>query len=665
MTRCPAACRRVLPVLSGWGVYGRRNRMMLFCKVRRIAMQYALRRRKGVNMLAVVSGTAARVCMMAVCALWLMQAGAAAAQPLTVLTMDGEPRFAWNGRHFPHADPDAPKGGTLRLSARGNFDSMHAFIARGLPAAGIGLTVETLGTGAPDNTLFEYYGLIAQSFEVAPDFSHVTFNINPAARFHDGRPVTAHDVAVTFRLLMEHGAPRYKQYYAAVDRAEELSPLSVRFYLKEKNNKELPVILAQLPVLPAHYWQNHDFSQPSLVPAVGSGPYRVKDFAMGSYVEYELVDDYWARDLPVNKGRYNFGTIRYEYYRDETVAREAFKAGEFDLYPEGTAKAWVSAYTGPAVAAGHIRREELTTNRPMGMYGFFFNTRKDLFQDRRVRQALALLFDFEWTNKAIFHGSYTRSTSFFANSELASSGKPSQAELDVLRPFAGQLPPEVLTSAWDVPRTAGDGNIRPQMRQALALLQQAGWTLQDGRLRDAAGRPFEFTLLLQSAGSTRVVLPYRRNLERLGIIMNVAMSDPTQYVNRVRSFDYDMIMGRVPQSASPGNEQRSYWTSASAGTPGSRNYAGVRSAVVDALVERLIASPDRDSLVVNCRALDRVLLWGAYVIPGWYSSSVRIAYWDKFGRSETPPATGFDVHSWWVDKEAEKALRNAGTGYGN
>ncbi|MFV0421040.1 extracellular solute-binding protein [Oleidesulfovibrio sp.] len=589
--------------------------------------------------------------------------GVRAAQK-NVMTMGDAPQFAWNGKHFPHANPDAPKGGTLSLAARGNFDSMHAYIARGLPAAGIGFTVDTLGVGAPDHTIFEYYGLIAESFEVSDDLSHVTFHINPAARFHDGMPITAEDVAYTFRLLMEYGAPRYKQYYASVQGVEVLSARSVRFTLTEKNNAELPVILAQLPVLPKHYWEKHDFSKPSLTPAVGSGPYKVKDFSLGSYVEYELVTDYWAKDLPVNKGRYNFGTIRYEYFRDETVAREAFKAGEFDFYSEGTAKAWVSAYTGPAVKAGHIKREELTTNRPMGMYGFIFNTRKDFFADRRVRQAISLLFDFEWTNKAIFHNAYTRSTSYFSNSELASSGVPSESELAVLRPFADQLAPEVLTEPYHVPVTKGDGNVREQMRQALSLLQQAGWQLKDGTLQNAAGQRFEFSILLRSASLNRVVLPFRRNLGRIGINMHVSLVDPTQYVNRIRSFDYDMIMGRVPQSSSPGNEQRSYWTSSAADTTGSGNYAGVRSAVVDALVEHIIASADREELVTNCRALDRVLLHGAYFIPGWYSSVIRIAYWDKFRRSDLQPATGFDMHSWWVDEEAEKALRATATGYG-
>lgn len=595
----------------------------------------------------------------------VLLAGNAFAKPVDVLSIGDSPQFMWNKKHFPHANPDAPKGGTLTLAARGNFDSMHLFIARGLPAAGLNMSVEKLGVGAPDHSVFEYYGLIAQSFEVADDTSHVTFNLNPKARFHDGKPITAEDVAYTFTLLMEKGAPRYKQYYASVESVEVLSKRSVRFHLSERDNPELPIILAQLPVLPKHYWETRDFSKPSLTPAPGSGPYKVKDFSMGSYVEYELVDDYWAKDLPVNKGRYNFKKIRYEYYRDQTVAREAFKSGEFDFYREGTAKAWVTAYTGPAVENGHIKREELHTNRPQGMYGFVFNTRNELFEDRLVRQALSLLFDFEWTNKTIFYDAYTRSTSYFSNSVLASSGKPSKEELALLKPFADQLPPEVFTEAYTVPVTSGDGNIRKQMGMALALLQKAGWKLDKGVLRNAKGRPFEFSLLLSSASLNRIVLPFRKNLQRLGITMNVGMVDPTQYVNRIRSFDYDMIMTRIPQSSSPGNEQNNYWTTKAAKTPGSRNYAGIQSPVVDALVDRIIAAKNRDELITACRALDRVLLWNAYFIPGWYSSSLRIAYWDKFKRSDVLPATGFDFHSWWVDEKAEKALKEAGTGYGN
>lgn len=582
------------------------------------------------------------------------------AEPATVLGLDDTPRYRWNKEHFAHTNPHAPKGGTLRLSANGNFDSFHPYIARGITAAGMGLTVETLGEAAPDYNTLEFYGLVAQSFEVAPDRSSVIFHINPAARFHDGTPITAEDAAFSFRLLTEQGAPNYRNYYASVERAEVLSPLSVRFVFSEKDNAELPVILAQLPVLPKHYWETRNFSDPMQEPPLGSGPYRVKSFSMGSHVEYERVPDYWGKDLPVNRGRYNFDSVRYEYYRDDTVAREAFKGGAFDLYTERTAKAWGSAYAGPALAAGDIVREEFSTNKPQGMYGFIYNTRRPVFADRRVRQALALAFDFEWTNRALFHGAYTRSDSFFSNSEFASSGLPAPQELALLSPFTEQLPPGTLDTAYTVPVTAGDGNLRPVLTKALALFGEAGWTLREGRLVNAQGRQMEFSLLLRSASLNRIVLPFRQNLERLGIRMHIVQADATQYVNRVRDFDYDMILSGIPQSSSPGNEQRNYWSSEAATTPGSRNYAGVRSPVVDALVEHIIAAPDRASLVHACRALDRVLLHDAYVIPGWYSTTLRVAYWNKFARSPVAPASGMDIHSWWADPAREAALRRPG-----
>jgi len=607
----------------------------------------------------------ARTCLLAGLMALLLASGAARAEPTTVLTISGPPLYRWNGEHFSHADPAAPKGGSLRLAANGNFDSMHPYIPRGIAATGIGLTVDTLGVSAPDYGTFEYYGLVAESFDVAADGSSVTFNLNPKARFHDGAPITAADVAATFELLTTQGSPSYRQYYAGVAGVKAVGQRAVRFDFKPGDNAELPLILAQLPVLPARYWAEHDFSQPTLTPPLGNGPYRVKDFAPGQFVEYERVPDYWAADLPVNKGRYNFDTIRYEYYRDQTVAREAFKAGDLDLFTETTAKAWATAYDGPALAAGDIRREEIAGNKPQGMYGFVFNTRRPVFADRDVRRALALAFDFEWTNKALFHGAYTRCDSFFSNSAFASSGLPGPGERALLEPFAEALAPEVLTRAFEVPATRGDGNIRPQLAEALKILNQAGWTLKDGRMTDAQGRPLAFTLLLSSASLNRVVLPLKNNLAKLGVAMDIALADSTQYVNRMRAFDYDMIIRKIPQSSSPGNEQRSFWTAAAADLPGSRNYAGVKDPVVDALVDAIIAAPDRAELITRCRALDRVLLWGAYVIPGWYSSTTRVAYWDRFARSAVLPATGLDIHSWWVDPAADARLRQSGSGYGD
>ncbi len=596
----------------------------------------------------------------------LLQGSLGLAEEITtdILTMGGKSNYKWNKEYYPHVNPDAPKGGTLRLYARGSFDSLHSFIPRGLSAAGLGFLYDTLGENMPDSRLFETHAAIAEKFSVAKDSSYITFHINPKARFHDGKPITAEDVAFSFNILTQKGAPTYKQYYASVDKVEVLSPLQVRFTFKEKNNKELPLILAQLPILPKHYWQDKDFSKPNLTPPLGSGPYKIKSFDAGNFIVYERVKDYWAKDLPANKGRFNFDTIHYEYYRDGTVAREAFKAGAFDIYVETTDKSWATAYTGNAVEKGHIKREEVDTNRSQGMYGFFFNTRQPVFSNIKVREAIARIFDFEWTNKALFYNQYTRSNSYFTHSELASQGLISEAEKAILEPYKEQLPPEIFDKEFILPKTKADGNIREQMVQSIKDLQEAGWTLQDGLMKNAKGEKLEFTLILVSNTLQRVVLPFRENLKRIGITMNVALIDQTQYVNRIRDFDYDMFLSRIPQSNHPGNEQRNYFTSKAADIRGSRNYSGIKSPVVDALIERIITAKDRTELMNLTKALDRVLLWGHYVIAGWYSATARVAYWNKFAHTTVPPANGIDYFSWWIDEKAEKDLQNSNTGYG-
>ncbi len=581
------------------------------------------------------------------------------------LTIDGKPSFKWNKQYYPHVNPDAPKGGSLRLHSTGSFDSLNPFIARGISAGGISTFVyETLGQNVPDNRLSEVHGLIAEKFSVANDKSYVTFHINPKARFHDGKPITAEDVAFSFSVLMEKGAPSIKQYYASVDKVEVLDKLAVRFTFKEKNNKELPVILSQLPVFPKHYWQDKDFSKPTLTPPLGSGPYRIKKLDPGSSIEYARVEDHWAKDLPEAKGRNNFDTVTIEYYRDQTVAREAFKAGAIDVFFENIAKDWATAYTGKAVEQGHILREEVATHSPQGMVGFFFNTRRPVFSDVRVRSAIARLFDFEWSNKTLFYNAYSRSYSFFTNSELASLALPSDAEKAILMPYKDQLPEKIFTEKFVIPTNKGDGNIREQMRLALQELQAAGWALKDGSMRNAKGEKLEFTLLLDGKTFERVSLPFRENLARLGITMHVTIVDPTQYVNRVREYDYDMIYAGASQSNSPGNEQRYYFSSHAADTKGARNYAGVKSPVVDALVERIISAKNREELINVTRAMDRVLLWGHYVIPGWYFDKQRVAYWNKFSKSNVAPVAGVDFLSWWINPEAEKKLHNSNTGYG-
>ena len=583
---------------------------------------------------------------LALCLFWAT--AAVAGQPVHALTISGAPGLPADFAHLPHVRPDAPKGGTLRMGSIGTFDSFHPFIMRGMPAAQISLTYETLGE-SNRNEDFAIYGLLANSFELAPDRTWLICRLHPEARFSDGKPVTADDVAFTFRALVEHGSPFYRDYYAQVAGVDVLDAHTVRFRFATRDNPELPVIVAQLPVLPAHWWQGRDFSAPQREAAPGSGPYRVREHRPGASITYERVPGWWGERLSINRGRYNFDAVRCDYYRDVTVARQAFLGGEFDLWSESTIKDWAESYDVPAVRDGRIVREEIPHGRTEGMSGFIFNTRQPRFADARVRRAVAMAFDFEWTNKALFHGAYLRCPSYFTNSEFAAPPLPGEGELALLEPLRDKLDPAVFGEISRPTAGDGSGDIRPRLREALALLREAGWDLRDGALRNARGEQLRFTLLLSSKGLERVVLPYRRNLERMGIAMDVQVADQTQYVARIRAFDFDMMYATLRQSNSPGNEQRSFWTSAAAERPGSRNYAGIRDAAVDALVERIVAAPDRTTLTDAVRALDRVLLHGAYVVPGWYSDKLRVAHWKtRVAHPATPPRGGMDVHTWWA-----------------
>ena len=504
---------------------------------------------------------------------------------------------------------------------------------------------------------FSEYGLVAESIEMPPDRSWVAFKLRPEARFQDGTPVTPADVLFSLEILRSKGHPFYRSYYAAVSKAEQIGERTVKFSFDGGNNRELPLILGQLPVLSKAYWQGRDFDKTTLEAPLGSGPYRVESLDPGRSITYRLDDNYWARDLPVNRGRHNFGHIRIDYYRDATVALEAFKAGEYDFRQENIAKNWATAYDVPPVREGLIKLAEIPHQSPTGMQAFVFNTRREMFHDPRVRQALAYAFDFEWANKNLFNGAYTRTASFFSNSELASRSLPGPAELKILEPFRDQLPPEVFDKVYEPPASDGSGNIRGNLRRAMELLKQAGWEVRDRKLVNAAsGQPMSFEILLVDPAFERVVLPFARNLKRLGIEARVRTVDSTQYQNRLDEYDFDMIVHSFGQSLSPGNEQADFWGSKQADLPGSRNVAGVKDPVVDALVEQVIAAPDRPSLVARVRALDRVLLWGHYVIPQWHLRYFRVAYWDKFGRPEINPkyALGFDT--WWVDPAKQAAL---------
>ncbi|NLY40578.1 MAG: ABC transporter substrate-binding protein [Desulfovibrionales bacterium] len=576
----------------------------------------------------------------------------ASAEPGHALAMNGAPKYGPDFSHFEYASPHAPKGGTMRFAAIGTFDSFNPFIAKGNAADGLDLLFDTLTVQALDEPFTEY-GLLAERMDVAPDGSGITFFLRKQACFHTGAPVRADDVAFSFTLLRDQGAPSYAQYYAEVERVEVRGEREVHFVFSPGSSKELPLILGQLPVFSKDYWQDKDFGASSLDVPVGSGPYTVGDYKPGQQISYTRNPTYWGRDLPVQTGRYNFDTIIYDYYRDLTVTLEAFKAGEYDFRQEYNSKQWATGYTGPAIKAGLVRTESIPHELPQGMQGFVFNLRRPFFADARVRQAINYAFDFEWSNKNLFYSQYARSQSFFSNSEMAAIGLPGPEEQEILAPL--DLPPEVSTQAFHLPVTDGSGTIRDNLRVATDLLAQAGWTVQNGVLtRD--GQPFVFEMLLVQADFERVVLPFQRNLARLGITMNVRLVDTSQYLQRLRSFDYDMIVSSFGQSLSPGNEQRFMWHSSSATMPGARNYCGIQNPAIDTLVDLVIAAPDHDSLILRCKALDRALLWGWYVVPHWHTTAWRVAYWDKFGRPEHGPHYGLDLHTWWIDADKEQAL---------
>jgi len=566
------------------------------------------------------------------------------------LSLHGDLKYDPDFAHFEYVNRDAPKGGEMRLAGIGTFDSLNPFILRGTAPSGMGMTFDTLTVQSLDEP-FSEYGLVAKSVQVPADHSWVAFALRPEARFHDGSPITAEDVAFSLEILKARGHPFYRAYYANVAKAEIIGPHQITFHFSGPENRELPLIIGQMPVLSKAYWQDREFDRTSLDVPLGSGPYQVAAMDAGRSITYERVPDYWGADLPVNLGRNNVDRYRYEYFRDVNVALEAFKAGQYDFRQENVARLWATGYDGPALRQGRILMEEIPHELPTGMQGFVFNTRRPFFRDPLVREALSLVFDFEWSNQNLFHDAYTRTRSYFSNSELASTGLPSPAELELLTPHQEFLPERVFTQEYQPALTDGSGNIREQMRAALDLLAKAGWEIspKDRKLRHTTGgEAMEFEILLNDSVFERVCLPYARNLERLGITARVRTVDATQYQNRINDFDFDMTVHVFPQSLSPGNEQRDFWSSEAASIPGSRNIAGVRDPVVDKLVDLVISAPDRASLITRTRALDRVLLWGHYVVPHWHSRVFRVAYWDKYEKPEITPKYGLALDAWWA-----------------
>ncbi len=578
------------------------------------------------------------------------------------LSLLGEPSLPRDFPHWPWVNPDAPKGGEVTLTGLGSFDSFNPFILRGTPAIGLSNLYDSLLVESADESSTEYCHL-AEWVELPADRRGVSFELREGARWHDGRPVTAEDVAWTFEALRTHGRPFYRSYWADVTEVVAESPRRVTFRFRSDENRELALILGQLQVLPKHWWEGRDFARPLLDVPLGSGPYRLERFEAGRSLTLRRVEDYWARDLNTRRGTNNFDAIRFEYFRDATVAFEAFKAGQIDFRTENVARNWSTGYDFPAVRRDLVKRDTIRHELPTGMQAFVMNLRRPLFQDARVREALVHLFDFEWLNANIFFGLYARTNSYFSNSELASSGLPQGREKEILEGFRGRIPESVLTTEFRLPTTDGSGNNRDGLRRALELMRQAGWTVRDRRLVNAQGQRFEFEILLNGATFERVALPFVQWLGRLGIEARVRTVDPAQYQVRIDGFDYDMTMEVLGQSLSPGNEQRDYFTCARAREPGSQNVIGICDPAIDELVEMVINAPDRQELIHRTRALDRILLHHHYVIPNWHLRAFWVAFWDKFGRPERSPRYGLGFpDSWWVDPARERALAEARRG---
>ena len=574
------------------------------------------------------------------------------------IAMHGDLKYKPGFKNFDYVNPNAPKGGTVRLNVIGTFDSFNSFIVKGNPATGLGFIYENLMSGSADEA-FSQYGQLAEQVETPADRSWVAFTLRPEARWHDGKPVTPEDVIWSFETLTTEGTPFFRFYYGNVTEAIKTGPRTVRFNFKPGENRELPLILGQLTILPKHYWESRAFNKTTLEPPLGSGPYVIDSFEPGRSITYKRVKDWWGRDLAINRGLYNFDVIRYDYYRDSTIALQAFKKGEYDYRPENSSKAWATAYDFKDVKTGLVRKENINHNRSSGMQAFVFNTRREIFKDLRLRQALAYAFDFEWSNKNLFYGQYARTRSYFDNSELAATGVPEGDELKLLEPYRGRIPNEVFSQEYNPPKSDGSGNIRRNLRKASKILTDAGWVVKGRkRVNEKTGQPLTFEVLLVSPLFERIVLPFAKNLEKLGVEVSVRTVDPSQYRRRLDTFDFDVIVNGWGQSLSPGNEQRSFWGSAGADIEGGRNFTGIKDPVIDELIEKVIAAADRKSLVTSVRALDRVLQWGHWVIPHWHAKYDRIAYWDKFGRPAITPVQGNQFMAWWVDPVKEDALKS-------
>ncbi len=568
------------------------------------------------------------------------------------LSVFGELKYPPDFAHFDYVNPNAPKGGRLSMIGTAGlitFNSLNGFILKGDAAQGLGFLFDSLMVQAGDET-DSMYGLVAESAKLSDDRRNVTFYLRPDARFADGSALQAEDVVFSLNVLKEKGHPRIALQLRDVEKVEALDAHTVRYLFKGAKTRDLPLIVAGLPIFSKAWYATRDFGKTSMEPPLGSGPYAVSSLAQGRYILYKRRDDYWAKDLPVNRGRYNFGELRYEYFRDRTAEFEGLKAGEYDLREEFTSKTWATEYNIPQVQSGRLKTLTLPDERPSGAQGFFINVRREKFRDPRVRKALDYAFDFEWTNRNQFYKLYKRTHSFFENSDMKAVGPPSEAELKLLEPFRDKLPKEVFGEPYSPPVSDGSGQDRKLLRTASKLLKDARWTVKDGKRVNASGEVFEIEFLLFSPTFERIIAPFVKNLKVLGIDARIRLVDPSQFQSRLKSFDFDIITQRYVLRVTPGVEVRSYWGSKAAGEQGSFNLSGIADPVVDALIERVIGAKNRKELVTATRAIDRVLRAGHYWVPHWYKAAHNLALWDKFSRPTKKPAYSRGViDTWWYD----------------
>lgn len=590
---------------------------------------------------------------------------AAVAEPRHGLSSFGDLKYPPDFPHFDYVNPDAPKGGEVRLRDIGSFDNLNPFILKGIKLRGVGamalagLPFDTLMTPAGDEP-DAVYGLVAESAEVAPDRSWVSFRLRPEARFNDGSPLTAEDVVFSFETLKARGEPSFRIVLRDVESATAEGRHRVRFAFRQGAvTRDLPLTVAGLPILSRAWYETRAFDRTTLDPPLGSGPYRIVRADQGRTIVYERVADYWARDLPVNRGRFNYGVIRFDFYRDRNIALEAFKAGEYDFREEFTSKMWATAYDFPAIEEGLVKRESIPDESPANRQFFVLNQRRGIFGDRRVRAAFDLAFDFEWTNRNIFYGLYARTRSLYQNTPMAARDLPTPGEVALLGSYRDRLPAEVFTRVFEPPATDGSGKARRNLRAARKLLREAGYAVRDGKLRDPSGRPVSMEFLTFSPTFERVYAPLVRNLGRLGIAATIRIVDSAQYANRMQEFDFDVTTAAFGTAPTPGVGERNFWGSEAARSTGGLNYAGIADPVVDALIEKIADAPDRGSLETAARALDRVLLWNRHVVPQWFNANHNIAYWDKFARPGIAPrydgGFGF-LDTWWIDPDKAAAL---------